>query len=1009
MKNFGSVGEAFVEVGLDIKPFKRQLALLRKSTKKVGTLIGRDLSQTTERFGKVLAISAASMSAFTGIIGSLSTAILVTVKEFAEFEQRMANVQSVVQGTDAELAKLSSLAMKLGPTFNYSAMQAADSLYYLGSAGLNTRQIAEMFPNVLALARATMSDLAMTAETTVNAINAFGMETSEAKRLVNVFAATISSSQATLEKLRTSMGYVAPIAKIVGYSVEETAAALGILYNRGLEASMAGTGLRMSLTRLSKPTRQAQEVLDKLGLSAEDINPYLNDLGTIIDKLSEKGATLAELSGLVGVRAGTTLANLVSAGSDALADLQEKITGTNKAFKMANIQMNTIQGLLGRTTKEVTNLAIEFGKLWKDEIRMIISMVKELVDWFRNLSPAMRTVVKLTTVFVGGLSLLGTGLSAVGIALSGLIILYTKLISKQVESNIATNAMVGANAKLTASYAALTAALAANTAAMHANSAAAAAGLGPRIVKPLVGGAVAGGGAAAGEGAVAAAGGGLLASAAIIAAVIAAVLAIFGTIIYLNRKKAAELEDETQKLKQKTLETLDSVGKREAAIKKETKTTGRILALQKMGLGLSKEARAAGEQLAKDIENTNEVFRKTSEKLSESQGRRPDSPTWENQLANWRKLNDVTEETEEQLKKLIKGFVGVTEAALRTTIALTPTEEERLRAQEKQTALGAKYLRSKAATARARGDEKYAIELERYAGVMEAKSSVKQQIREMYDERLKIMDQMRENERLLERNNKIIQSGIDDAKKTEISRVNAKLRYSQEQLSKRYENLAKSIEQVKKARDAEVEQINATAKKRISEIEERKAKERKTLEERYTKYLMGEHAKRWESTEQFEEAFLRATGQKRQIQINKLKEQIAGWMKTGFGSFLKGSARYVIRSVEDIEEIRAGEGAFGGWAETTNKLATIIRKQLEELGTTTIGGEIGGAISQYLPKFEAFGVVTEADVNKTIVESAKRAENETNRRIQSYEAAVETAKTTKDINKKLERINLGLD
>ena len=120
------------------------------------------------------------------------------------------------------------------------------------------------------------------------------MDASKASIVANVFAAAISSSQATMLKLQESMKYISPVAANLNYSVEQTVAALSLLYNSGLEASMSGTQLRMSLTRLLKPTNQTYRAIKKLKLSYDDLDPSVNSLVDIVYKLEEANAGAAK-------------------------------------------------------------------------------------------------------------------------------------------------------------------------------------------------------------------------------------------------------------------------------------------------------------------------------------------------------------------------------------------------------------------------------------------------------------------------------------------------------------------------------------------------------------------------------------------------------------------------------------------------------------------------------------------------------------------------------------------
>ena len=364
------LGEAFIKISADTKA----------ATAGLGKMQGV-VSGVIRVFQMLVTVIIAANVAFFGLATAIGVA---SVKAFTTFEKAMAKVQSVVQTSTSMLNELGKMAMNMGESFAFGASDAADSLYYLGSAGYNAQQIMNTFPATMALTAATGSDLKMTTEALVNTINAFSLRTTESMRVADVFAATIRSSQATMEKLATSMGYVAPIARILGISLEDSATAMGVLYNRGIQASIAGTGLRMSLTRLASVTTDlARNTLKKLGLSVDDVNPKFNSLVDIIDKLNKSGAGLAEISNIVGVRAATVLLNLMIAGRKEFENMRRKVGETGQAVKQASITLDTMSASFRKLWIAIKNTAIIIGEKLAPYVRGVTDMVTELIGKVR--------------------------------------------------------------------------------------------------------------------------------------------------------------------------------------------------------------------------------------------------------------------------------------------------------------------------------------------------------------------------------------------------------------------------------------------------------------------------------------------------------------------------------------------------------------------------------------------------------------------------------------------------
>ena len=222
----------------------------------------------------------------TLLIGGVAAigAIVGATKVFMDFEQSIANTASVTGATGEELKKLEDAAREMGKTTAFSGSQAADAMYFLGSAGYDTDQVIGSLNGVMQLAGATMSDLAFTSETVVSTLNAFGMEAEDSDRIANVFAATIAGSQATMDKLANTMRYIAPIAHEVGWSFEETTAAAGQLYNAGYRGEEAGTILRGALTRLIAPTGEVKDKLNELGVQLYKMSPELEKASIEFDE-----------------------------------------------------------------------------------------------------------------------------------------------------------------------------------------------------------------------------------------------------------------------------------------------------------------------------------------------------------------------------------------------------------------------------------------------------------------------------------------------------------------------------------------------------------------------------------------------------------------------------------------------------------------------------------------------------------------------------------------------------
>lgn len=404
-----------VKIAADISSLSKGLQTAQKNIQKVSAVFTKAGTKLT-----------ASVTAPLMALGA--TAVGVS----QQFEQSMANAASVAGATGEELQRMTDLAREMGSKTVFSASDAADALYYMASAGYKVDQMSDSIQATLNLASATQSDLAFTTDTVISALNQFGLEASEAERVTNVYAAAIGASMASMDKLSNSMGYVGPVANSLGWEIEEVTGALAVLYNAGYDGSTAGTSLRQSLVALMNPTSSAIKVFEELGINLEDLDPVSNDLASILDTLSGAGMTTAQAMEVFGARAGPGMLALMSAGGDAVRDMTDAITGTNKATEMADMQLDTLQGQVKILKSELEEIAIMFGDVLIPIIRQLMQKyISPLTAKLMGMSMGTRknvVMIALLAAAIGPLLLvMGKLISSVGTIVKLASFLFTKV------------------------------------------------------------------------------------------------------------------------------------------------------------------------------------------------------------------------------------------------------------------------------------------------------------------------------------------------------------------------------------------------------------------------------------------------------------------------------------------------------------------------------------------------------------------------------------------------------
>jgi TP901 family phage tail tape measure protein len=336
-------------------------------TKKSG-LLNKKLGGSFEQLGKTAIRTTTAIAKFALQLGTVSIvagagAIALITKEASLLEQKMDFLGAVLKDkTEANFASLNDTVLQLGATTEFMSTQVAEAGEQLAKAGFSTQEIIGALPGTLDLATAGTLGLADAASITSNTLRAFGIEASETSKVSDVLAKTAISTNTTVQTIGESMKFIAPLARTAGISLQETSAALGLLGNVGITASMAGTTLRAALSSLLTPTREQNELMKQLGLNVLDSQGNIISLTEVIRQLQNAGATTADMLALFGRRGGPGMAALLSEGADALANFTTELENAGgTAGDVADEKLDNFRGQLTILRSATQNFMIALG------------------------------------------------------------------------------------------------------------------------------------------------------------------------------------------------------------------------------------------------------------------------------------------------------------------------------------------------------------------------------------------------------------------------------------------------------------------------------------------------------------------------------------------------------------------------------------------------------------------------------------------------------------------------
>ena len=270
-----------------------------------------------------------------------------------QFEQGMANVSAISGATGGELEALSAKAKEMGANTKFSAIEAADAMSYMGMAGWNSSQMIDGIGGIMNLAAASGEDLASVSDIVTDSLTAFGLKASDSAQFADVLAVASSKSNTNVSMLGESFKNVAATAGAMGYSMQDTTTALGVMANAGIKGADAGTSLRGVLTRLAKPTKEVDAAMSALGLSAVNADGSMKPLSQLIPEMQNKFAGLTDAEKgqyatmIAGKNALSGFLSLVNSSPDDFASLSDAINNSSGAAQsMADTMNDTVSGKL---------------------------------------------------------------------------------------------------------------------------------------------------------------------------------------------------------------------------------------------------------------------------------------------------------------------------------------------------------------------------------------------------------------------------------------------------------------------------------------------------------------------------------------------------------------------------------------------------------------------------------------------------------------------------------------
>lgn len=357
----------------------------------------RQLESATQKSSKAFNAMGLALKAIPFI--GLADATRRFFKGFAEADKARAAVRSL--GVDAGVLeqKLLKVSNSLGGLVGQTELTTA--AYDVASAGFtDAGQAAEILEASAKGAVGGLSDLNTVADATTSVLNAYGLSSDKAGKLVDGFIQTQNDGKIVVAQYAAQIGRVAPIAAAAGVGIEELNAAISSVTATGVPVESTFAGLRQAIASVIKPTDEAKKTSAALGIeftsAAIKAKGFGGFLQEVVDKTGGSEVALTKLFG--SVEAVATILPLANDNLDSFnQNLENQADAAGAADKATELLGGTVSAQATSIINNIGNVARQLDTVLGPALKRILKGLNDII------SAASKAISKLGDLTTGEL------------------------------------------------------------------------------------------------------------------------------------------------------------------------------------------------------------------------------------------------------------------------------------------------------------------------------------------------------------------------------------------------------------------------------------------------------------------------------------------------------------------------------------------------------------------------------------------------------------------------------
>ena len=354
---------------------------------------------------------AAALDFANDVLANARSVFQSSTQTYVEFANGIKQAGVISGASQDEIQALREEAERLGVVTSKSPAEVGQMTVALSRAGFTAVESTAAIEGIARASEATGASLENVGDVLSKTIRIFGLEADASQEIADILVATVNNTNTSIESIRESLSNVGPTAAATNQGLADTAIAIGLLGDAGIQGGEAGTALESVLLAIRNAAAQSADEIDGIGAEADilrrladeaqnaegGVRPLFEILEILNEELSditnptERASIIQSLFGDVGARGANVLLNTAAERVGAVSDAVREAEGISNASGEAMLE--GLGGAFDLIGGSLDSVQIKIGDFVSGPLEALIRTANDVLVTFLQLPAPIQKVL----------------------------------------------------------------------------------------------------------------------------------------------------------------------------------------------------------------------------------------------------------------------------------------------------------------------------------------------------------------------------------------------------------------------------------------------------------------------------------------------------------------------------------------------------------------------------------------------------------------------------------------